>query len=384
MRLVYVSHSFPPADRPLANVGGMQRVATGLYDALTARNDLDLTGVLLRTSWTMTHVRIPYFLPYVALRLLRLSRSGPPGVVLYSSMVTAWTAPFVGDVLRRRGWRLAAIAHGLDVTTPFAPYQRMLVPRVFGALDRLLPISRATADACVARGADPDRLVVVPNGIEPDRLAMPSLAERTAVRASLESLTGPLPEDALVLLSVGRHVRRKGFAWFAAEVMPRLPERVVWLLGGEGPETEAVREAIAAHGLDQRVRLVGRVDEARLRDLYRAADVFVMPNRPVAGDMEGFGVVMIEAGLAGTPTVGADLEGIPDVITPGENGVLVPSGDAAAFAREIAALDADRSALARLRISTAAAVRRRFAWPAVADRYVEALAAIQKTAASRG
>ena len=359
----------------------MQRVATGLYDALAARDDLDLTPVVLRTSWATTHARMAYFLPYVALRLRALARSGPPGVVLYSSMVTAWTAPFVGPALRRRGWRLAAIAHGLDVTTPVAAYQRRVVPRVFDALDRVLPISEATAEACRVRGADPARLVVVPNGIAPDRLTPASPSERAELRRDLDAAAHTPQGHPLVLLSVGRHVRRKGFAWFASAVMPRLPERVVWWLVGEGPETDAVREAVAAHGLQERVRLLGRVDDATMDRLYRTADVFVMPNRPVEGDMEGFGVVMLEAGLAGTPTVGAALEGIPDVVTPGENGVLVPSGDADAFVRVLSDLDADRASLDALRLRTAEATRRRFAWPAVADRYVAKLRRLSTGAA---
>ena len=373
MRLVYVSHSFPPTGRPMANLGGMQRVATELYDALAARGDLDLTPIVLRTSWATTHARIPFFLPYVALRLLRLAASGPPGVVLYSSMVTAWTAPFVGARLRARGWRLAAITHGLDVTTPVAAYQRRVVPRVFGSLDAVLPISHATAGACLARGADPDRVTVVPNGVAEGRILPASPAERAALRGTLEPLTGTLDDDALVLLSVGRHVRRKGFAWFASEVVPRLPRRVVWVLTGEGPETDAIRAAVATHRIGNRVRLVGKVGEDALVRLYRAADLFVMPNRPVEGDMEGFGVVMLEAGLAGTPTLGANLEGIPDVITPGENGLLVPSGDADAFVRTLAALDADRTRLSALRATTAATTRERFSWNAVAGRYAAVL-----------
>lgn len=373
MRLVYVSHSFPPHGRPMANVGGMQRVATELYAALAARTDLDLTPVLLHTSWATTHARIPFFLPYVALRLLQLSRSGPPGVVLYSSMVTAWTAPFIGERLRRRGWRLAAIAHGLDVTTPVAAYQRRVVPRVFSALDHVVPISRATADACLARGAAPECVEVVPNGVEIGRFEPAAADERADLRRALEPLTGTLDPDVLVLLSIGRHVRRKGFAWFAAEVVPRLPRRIVWVLGGEGPETEAVREIVASKGLGSRIRLVGRVDEAALVRLYRAADLFVMPNLPVPGDMEGFGVVMLEAGLAGTPTVGADLEGIPDVVTPNENGLLVPSGDTDAFVRALTGLNQDRETLEALRARTASAVRERFSWDSVAGRYVGVL-----------
>jgi phosphatidyl-myo-inositol dimannoside synthase len=64
-----------------------------------------------------------------------------------------------------------------------------------------------------------------------------------------------------------------------------------------------------------------------LNTCYAAADLFVMPNIPVEGDMEGFGIVLLEANRAGVPAVASDLEGIRDVIEPGENGYRVPHGN---------------------------------------------------------
>ncbi len=371
-RLLFVSHSFPPADRPFSNLGGMQRVATELYSALAARPDVTLSAQLLHTSWRWTHARMPLFLPRVWHRLLQAAKAGEVDAVLFSSMVTATMAIPAQKKLRAAGIRTAAIAHGLDVTTPFAPYQHHVVPNVFDAVDLILPVSAATGEACLARGLDPAKLRVVPNGIDVSRFAPPDsrLAARHRLAAAFEEV---LPGDALLLCSVGRHVPRKGFAWFAREVMPRLPQNVYWWLAGEGPETAAVREAVAACKLGERVKLLGRVSDSKLGLLYQGADLFVMPNRPVPGDMEGFGVVMLEAGLAGMPTVGAGIEGIRDVITEGVNGHLLPSGDAAAFATLLSYYLNDRPALAALSSSTAAHIPATFSWEAVAQRYVDVL-----------
>ena len=82
---------------------------------------------------------------------------------------------------------------------------------------------------------------------------------------------------------------------------------------------------------------------------------------------------MLEAGLCGLPIVAADLEGIRDVVAAGKNGVLVPSGDAEAFARAILRFRGDDESLQR----SATAARRttidRFSWPVVTERYVEVL-----------
>src|SRR5690625_7613993 len=73
--------------------------------------------------------------------------------------------------------------------------------------------------------------------------------------------------------------------------------------------------------------MLGRLSEVDLSRLYRGADLFVMPNIPVEGDMEGFGVVMLEAGLSGLPVVASSLEGILDVVEEGNNGHLIESGN---------------------------------------------------------
>ncbi|MGI9175158.1 MAG: glycosyltransferase family 4 protein, partial [Rhodothermales bacterium] len=281
MRLLFVSHSFPPPGRPLSNVGGMQRVATELHAALRKRPEANLKSLLLRTSWHWTSVNTIPFLFASLWRIYRLVKRQEIDVVLFSSMVTASLAVPLQRVLARHGVATAAIVHGLDVTTPFAPYQRF-VPHVFKALDLVLPVSEATGQACLERRLTSEKLRVVPNGIDLDRFA--ALEERSAMRRTLaETFSPPLPERALLLCSVGRQVKRKGFAWFIDQVMPRLPADVHYWLVGDGPEEVHIRAAIAQHGLGDRVRLLGRVSDEALQTLYRGADLFVMPNIPVAG-----------------------------------------------------------------------------------------------------
>jgi len=374
LRLLYVSHSFPPPGRPLDNVGGMQRVATELHAALLDNPRVDVSSLLLRASWRWTHIRIVPFTLTMWREIPRAVARERIEAVLFSSMVTAGLALPVSRWLRRRGVVTAAIPVGRDVTLPVAPYQR-LVPRVFRSLDAVFPISRATADECLARGASPEQLRVIPCGVDAARFPPPG--ERAETRRALTRALGgshPLPEGALLLCSVGRHVERKGFAWFVDRVMPRLPADVHFWLAGEGPTTPSVREATERHGLTDRVRFLGRVSDETLGLLLRGADLFVMPNIPVPGDIEGFGVVMLEAGMSGLPVVAAGIEGIRDVVREGENGRLLPSGDEDAFADAILRFHADRSALADASARAARFTRATFTWPAIADQYVDALA----------
>lgn len=304
-------------------------------------------------------------------KIRRLARQGEIDAVLFSSMVTATLALPLRKHLRRHGVAAAAIVHGRDVTLESAPYQR-LVPRIFSALDAVLPVSRATGEACIQRGLPRNKLHVVPNGVAVHRFAGGS---RAAARAELlVRFPGrAVPGKGMLLCSVGRQVKRKGFGWFIKEVMPLLPDDVHYWLAGEGPESERIAAAINENGLSDRVRLLGRVTDDDLELLYAGADLFIMPNIPVSGDMEGFGVVMLEAGLSGLPTIGSRLEGISDVIEEGQNGHLVPTGDVWSFSEAIMQYYREEARLGEAGSRAAAHVRGRFSWAAVAAQYVRVL-----------
>jgi phosphatidylinositol alpha-1,6-mannosyltransferase len=358
----------------MENIGGMQRVAMKLHESLELRDaessDLDYDAVLLRSSWTWTHVKVVPFLLWAAWVIAQKARRENVDVVLFSSMVTAAIAVPLRPLLARHGIRTAAIVHGLDVTTPFPPYQ-WFVPKVFNALDRVLPVSRATGEACMRRGLPEHKVQVVPNGIDPDRFSAPS--ERPKRRQRLTRALGPLPEDALLLCSVGRQVKRKGFEWFIRNVMPELPADIHYWLAGDGPETENIRAAVEEMGLQDRVRLLGRISDADLARLYRGADLFIMPNVPVPGDMEGFGVVMLEAGQCGTPAIASRLEGIRDVITNGMNGHLVDPETPSAFVDAITRYHDAPDTLAAFSRRARVHTQSTFGWPAVAEEYVRVL-----------
>ncbi|MEX0747555.1 MAG: glycosyltransferase family 4 protein [Rhodothermales bacterium] len=348
----------------------MQRVATELHSALKARPDVLLADLLLHSSWRWTHLKTGPFLARSLHGIRELVSSGQIDAVLFSSMVTAALAIPLRKTLRSQGVIAAAIVHGRDVTMKFKPYQR-LVPRVFDALDAVLPVSRATGDACEARGLDPSRMFVIPNGVEVGRFRKP--ANRSNSRADLltrfEGRLKPVPPGVMLLCSVGRQVKRKGFVWFVDNVLPLLPEDVHYWLAGDGPEAESIAEAARQRGIRHRIGLLGRIAEKDLELLYSAADLFIMPNVPVDGDMEGFGVVMLEAGLSGLPTIGSRLEGITDVIEEGENGHLVATGDAWSFSEAVMRYYHDPEALSTARKRAVDYVAAHFGWDAVAATY---------------
>jgi phosphatidyl-myo-inositol dimannoside synthase len=369
MRLLFVSHSFPPTGRPQANLGGMQRVAMDLFAALREIPDLLVFDRILRSSSRWTGLRTAGFLLSSLWQIPRLVRSRQVDTILFSSMVTASLAVPLRRRLAALGCQTVAICHGLDVVLSSGLYQ-WWVRRVLKALDVVTPVSHATAAACIERGTDPERIHVVPNGISADRFRPPVDDRHTSVPSSYADETGP-SDRGLILLSVGRHVKRKGFDWFVDQVMPRLPESVSYWIVGEGPATSDIRSAVRRNQLEHRVHLPGRVDGAKLEQLYARADLFVMPNVPLSGDMEGFGVVLLEAGLMGLPCLASDLEGMRDVVADGVSGHLLPALNPDRWASAIRTLQTDHHMLERLSAGARPYVLEHFGWNGVASRFVE-------------
>ncbi len=337
----------------------MQRVSVSLAAALEERPDVTVTVLALRSSWRFLHLRAVYWLPLALLRIMLLALRGQADVVLFSSMVTASLAVFLRPLLAKHQVKMVAIAHGRDVTLP-GVYQRYWVRRILRALNAVLPVSTATAAELRSRGMAEERISIIPNGVTLQRFPQPFISKRE-------------PRGTFVLCSVGRLVPRKGFAWFVECVMPLLPAHVHYRIVGSGPDHGTLVAAINRCGLGDRVQLMGRCTDSEIAELYLNSDLLIMPNIPIEGDMEGFGVVILEAGACGTPAIAADMEGMRDVITEGRNGHLCTTADPDAFARLILRYSLNPAALEQLRTSTAGHTTESFSWSRVAETYVALL-----------
>jgi phosphatidylinositol alpha-1,6-mannosyltransferase len=237
---------------------------------------------------------------------------------------------------------VVAMVHGLDITFANPLYRRVAIPALRSA-PRVLSNSRATADLAISQGVQPDRIRVIRLAVDPVKA---SANTRAAERESLGTTLG-VDREASILVTVGRLVERKGVRWFVREVLPHLPETVHYAIAGSGPEAKAIEEAAAATGVDERVHLLGRVSDPERERLLRGGDLFIQANIPVENDIEGFGLVAVEAALRGTPVLASDLEGLRDAVTDGETGTLLPAGDVQLWAATVTRLLADREALSR-------------------------------------
>jgi phosphatidylinositol alpha-1,6-mannosyltransferase len=379
LRLLFVSHCFPLQDAPMSKIGGMQRVGIDLLKQLEAHPEVEVETVILRSERENDYLGFLPFLFRAFITARSMMKRGEVDAVLFSAMPSATLAWVLAGTSRKTRVPLAAISHGHDVIAKSSAYQ-WLVARVFARLDAMLPVSRATGQQCVRRGLPADRLFVTPNGIEADRFGdsfpglITSRRERRQVLAdTFPELAGKMDAGDLLLCSVGRQVKRKGHVWFIRNVMPQLSSNVHLVLGGRGPESEAIGQAIADTGLGARIHSLGLVAEEKLASLYSGGDLFVMPNIPVDGDMEGFGVVMLEAGLCGMPSVASRIEGIQDVITDGLNGHCAIALDANRFADTINLYAEAPGSLDKMSETARSHTIEKFAWPTVCAQIVTTL-----------
>jgi glycosyltransferase involved in cell wall biosynthesis len=259
--------------------------------------------------------------------------------------------------------RVSISVHGLDVIFSQPLYQR-LIPFCLRHLDQTVCVSRSTRDECLKRGIPAGRCVVIPNGIPAEEFRVDR--DRFELIPELEMSLGRPLAGRKILVTVGRLVKRKGVQWFVEEVLPRLGPKYLYIIVGTGPEREAIQEAVIRRNLQDQVALMGgRPDRYRNR-LLHAADIFIMPNISIPGDVEGFGIAALEAGACGLPVIAADIQGIRDAVIDGVTGHLVREKDAGEFAEKIRAIKLDRN-----RIRTT--ITSRFDWKRIGRQYADVL-----------
>jgi glycosyltransferase involved in cell wall biosynthesis len=348
MRILFVTRKYPPI------VGGMERYSKELFDALSAVARVDLCAN------ERGNKVLPFFLIQAALRLA--ARARRYDAIHFGDGLLACLLPVVRLFSRTP---VTITVHGLDVTFSHPLYRVAVLPWLRRA-DKVICISRNTRTLCLERGLSAERIVVIPNGIARKHCASVGVSRPAALPSAID--------ETKILLTVGRLVRRKGHEWFVRNVMRRLDVDFVYVVAGDGPERPRIDQAVAELGLHGRVFLLGQVSEDEKEWLFGHARLFVMPNVPVPGDVEGFGLALIEAASCGLMAVASDLDGIPDAAIPGETAVLVPALDAEAFAEAIMRVEPDRE-----RVAMAASS---FAWERVVGRYLDAMRSVQRRISS--
>jgi glycosyltransferase involved in cell wall biosynthesis len=313
--------------------------------------------------------RESYLLAPLAALGLRGALSARLGQLRYDALHVHWLVPnaaFVSDLARAHGVPLTVSLHGSDVFVAerFAP-ARALARRALRRAGALTACSHDLHRRAVALGARGDRARVVPYGVDVDDFG-PEAAGAGAMRAELG-----VPDDAFLVLAVGRLVEKKGFATLV-EAAARTGG-VHLAIAGEGD----LRADLAAHAhrLGVRLHLPGALPRPRVAAALAAADIVVVPSVvDRAGNVDGLPNALLEALAAGRPVVASRVAGIPDVVHDGEDALLVPPGEAEALAAALRRLLREPDPRRRMGAAARALAVGELSWGEAARRFEECYA----------
>lgn len=187
-------------------------------------------------------------------------------------------------------------------------------------------------------------------GAKPVKIPMGCIFERADAPPLPEPFHGVPLTGKRVLLSVGRLVTRKGhdMALRALPILRTTYDDLVYVIVGDGPDRARLESLADELRVSDMVVFAGRASARELAALYAAASVFVMPSRQIGEDVEGFGLVFLEAGYHRVPVVGGNSGGIPEAVREGENGLLADPADPTDIAAKVARLLDDPALASRM------------------------------------
>ena len=337
IEILFVSHKYPPS------VGGMEKQSFELIN----------TAALYLKVHTLVYDNKESVLAFffqLNRRILAKVKDNP-GIKLihFNDGLIASLASF------HKGYthlKRAATLHGLDIVFPLSYFQRKIIPR-FNTFDQIIAVSQATADAAQLRGIDPSKITIIPNGVDP--IDRSPLVDDTDLKAD------PIP----YFITLGRPVKRKGFSWLMKHVIPAIQgdfkllmvgpfdQKPTWkehllhlmpkklynlitLFLGFPTDQRAIRKLLKTY--PGKIQHLGKIPFEQLKSLLTNAQAFLMPNIEVSGDMEGFGLVCLEASTAGTIVIASELEGITSAVTHNCNGLLLASKNQKAWVEQLQAI----------------------------------------------
>lgn len=332
MKILFISHSYPPT------VGGVESHNFELSKWLG-----DIAEITI-----IANKRGRKFLPFFA---------------IYAFFKSLWLAPkndvvlFGSGMLALNGWLLKlfskkpiiCVIHGLDISYGSAvlgvwyekilifTYQALWTKTFLPKFDKFIAVGNETIEIAVKKNIPREKIVFIPNGVDTEK----NLIEKN--KADLEKILRISLAGKKILLTSGRLAKRKGVAWFAGNVMPKLGAEYLYVIAGDGKDKENIANAIKEKGLENRVFTLGYVTDEVRNTLWATCDLFVQPNIKIPGDMEGFGISVIEAGACRLPVLASNLEGLKDAIKDGKNGFLVEPENAGAYLAKITELFANGS-----------------------------------------
>jgi len=353
-RRLLITLGFPPA------VGGMQQY---LYQRCRALDEEQITVLAPKTSgWrefdaqqTFPIRRWSGFLGQtpVIKRFLQLILPFFHALALYHQQAFDWiecgqALPFGLIALyckKALGVPYLVWAYGNDILKPQRyPFLKGLLHVILSNADALVAVSQSTKRKIVQLGLDPEKVTVIHPSVGTRLFHSQNDSSAVMARHHLQGKR--------VILTVARLVERKGVD-VVIRAMPKITESIpnaVYLIVGAGPYQEKLERLVKELELEGRIIFAGYVTDEELPCYYGACDVFVLVSRTLEdkGEMEGFGIVYLEAGACGKPVIAGRGGGASEAVEDGVTGLLVDPSDVGEIANAIVRVLEDEELARRL------------------------------------
>jgi phosphatidylinositol alpha-1,6-mannosyltransferase len=251
-----------------------------------------------------------------------------------------------------------AYCHGEEITqTDDRRYQPRVRNAIYMASNAVIAANGFARANLIRIGVPQEKIFTILPGVDSQRFSprppRPELVRQFGLQGKV------------TILSVGRLVARKGHS-MVLRALARIRHSVPsfhYLIVGEGPEKAAIISLASELGLDEHVTVAGKAQDERLAEIYNLSDLFVLANREVEGDLEGFGMVFLEANAAGKAVLGGRTGGTSEAVVDGGTGMLVDPESIDEIAGALLLLLSNADLRQRLGSAGLQRARTEFSWP---------------------
>jgi len=357
--ILFITRTYPPV------IGGMETLSYNLTKTISAitksyiiKNPYGKKAIPFFVFWAFLKAII--VLLFTDVKIVHLS----DGVLAPVGIILSWIFPRI---------KVVSNIHGLDVAyVEQLPIYRFTNMWAIKKLDKIFAVSQEVVDTCAKYAIPLDNVTVISNGTNADEFYDPEIKSKKEVfwQDIFPDLAKKV-QGKFILLSLGRIVKRKGLVWFVDNVMEKLPNKIVLVVGSSGPDLDRLKKTVMEKKLEDRVFFLGFVSDEEKKFLFNVCDLFIMPNIKVKGDREGFGISVIEAASCELVPLVSDLEGLKDAVKNGENGLRIPPKDKQKYIETIKLLMEDSAYRLELGKKSRRYVRENFDWSVIGKKYIE-------------
>ncbi|QQS60788.1 glycosyltransferase family 4 protein [Candidatus Falkowbacteria bacterium] len=319
MKTLFITLEFPP------KVGGVEN-----YYGKIAEYWPEELVVLTNNQNELISQKMPFLAWFKAFKPVRAAISQNNAVWLLVGEIlplgtVAWLLSYICP------FRYAIMLHGLDFSLATKSFiKRFVSKQILEKASTVICANSHTAKEVKKTFPKVSNINVVNPGVEKDIPLVSSLEiENFKIKNNLE--------EAFILLSVGRLVKRKGVDMVLSalsDLTSHIPN-LQYIIIGDGPEKSYLQNIIHQLGLENNVRILSDVNDEEKNKYFASCDIFIMTARNIDGDYEGFGIVYLEAGLFSKPVIAGSSGGVGEAVQNTINGLVVDEEDPNSIAKAI-------------------------------------------------